>query len=262
MSPHPQRVYQQNLSIPDGGRQAATDSIAASQRALAKSVSATANGSAEAGAAVSRISAARRQYRYTTADRVVFLSPSPMRFRRAGTYGSSKVIFIDGSNQVRKLVAALAVLVVALLGTPAPASAADDFTTLVNQRSGLCLDQDYTGGTPHSTPLAWRCLNNSNQQWNLKLISTNSNPGVYRIINKRSGQCLDQDFTGGTPHSRVLVWTCNGNGNQHWELVLNNGGYRLRNILSGKCLDQDYTGGVARSKVLAWTCNDQANQRW
>jgi hypothetical protein len=111
MSPHPQRVYQQNLSIPDDGRQAATDSIATSQRALAKSISATANGSADAGAAVSRVPAARRQYRYATADRVVFVSPSPMRLRRAGTYGSSKVIFIYGSNQVRKLVAALAVLV-------------------------------------------------------------------------------------------------------------------------------------------------------
>ena len=161
---------------------------------------------------------------------------------------------------MRKLVSALAVFAVILLGSPAPASAAAE--QLVNQRSGMCLDQDYTGGTPHSTPLAWRCLGNANQNWDLQLISVGSGPGVYRIVNQRSGQCLDQDFTGGTPHSRVLVWPCNGGGNQHWELVLNQGGYRLRNILSGNCLDQDYTGGQPRSTVLAWTCNNQQNQRW
>jgi hypothetical protein len=48
---------------------------------------------------------------------------------------------------------------------------------------------------------------------------TSVNAGPYTWINGRSGKCLDQDYSGGVPHSDVLAWPCNGASNQRWLLL-------------------------------------------
>jgi hypothetical protein len=132
--------------------------------------------------------------------------------------------------------------------------------TLVNQRSQLCLDQDYSGGAPHTAILAWPCNRGSNQDW----YWDNLGDGTVRMINARSGQCLDQDYSGGSPHYAVLAWNCNGGANQLWRPYYqpNENTYLYVNVASGWVLDQDYTGGVQHSAVLAVPYNGGLNQFW
>jgi hypothetical protein len=132
--------------------------------------------------------------------------------------------------------------------------------TWVNERSGKCLDQNYSGGVPHSNVLAWPCNGARNQLWYYDVYAN----GIVRFVNARSGQCLDQKYTGGVEYPDVLAWPCSAATNQNWrEFIYTDGTFRFQNVRSGKYLDQDYSGGVEHSRVIAFTNKPTVlNQYW
>jgi hypothetical protein len=87
--------------------------------------------------------------------------------------------------------------------------------------------------------------------------------GQHFLINDATGDCLDQDYGGGTPHADVLAYPCTYGNNELWNVTLNsNGSYSLTNVESGDCLGQDYVGGTPRLEVVAHSCDAKTNQNW
>ncbi|MET8760780.1 trypsin-like serine protease [Lentzea sp. NPDC004782] len=83
------------------------------------------------------------------------------------------------------------------------------------------------------------------------------------FVGVRSGQCIDQDYTDGQPHQRMLVFPCSSGANQKWDVEWTSANtVRLHNLLSGACLDQDYTDGQPHSSALAFLCHNEGNQQW
>lgn len=87
-------------------------------------------------------------------------------------------------------------------------------------------------------------------------------PGAYRLVNTRSGHCLDVKADSRDPGASLLQWSCNGGGNQRFDLTRNGGAIKLAGANSGLCV------GVAGSvltnggDVIQWTCNTNTSQQW
>ena len=167
---------------------------------------------------------------------------------------------------MRRLLTVLAIAVLGLTLVQAPAYAADLVYKIINDRSDRCLDQDYTGGSPHATVQVWNCINpGDNQKWKLHAVGGSSD---YQLINVRSHQCLDQDYSGGTVHLKVTAHACNDGLNQMFKVVWDSVAVtaRIEVPLSPDaypyCLDQDYSGGMQHSTLLVYRCNGGSNQTW
>jgi hypothetical protein len=187
----------------------------------------------------------------------IFCRPSPI-------FGAATSETAKG-QLVRRLFTALAIVVLGLTSMQTPALAADPIYRIVNLASADCLDQDYTGGTPHATMDVWQCLNpGDNQKWRLHAVTST----VSNIINVRSGQCLDQDYSGQTIHLKVTAHQCNGGNNQTFVVSWDPSSHNARIFVplspDGRlyCLDQDYSGGQPHSGLLVYLCNGGNNQKW
>jgi hypothetical protein len=161
---------------------------------------------------------------------------------------------------------AMTATVVVTTASPALAAVpADGYYKILNDLSGQCLDQDYTGGTPNQPVLAWPCNGGANQVWR-KL----GGDDYFVFINSRSQQCLNQDYSNNKEHSNVIAYGCHEFPNEQWNVWWDTGrgAWVLANGLSGKCLDQDYSGGTPHHDVLAYTCKPNSqldgvtNQHW
>jgi hypothetical protein len=167
---------------------------------------------------------------------------------------------------VRRMFTVLAVVLLGVAIAPTPAHAADTVWKVINDRSDRCLDQDYSGGTPHATIQAWLCLNpGDNQRWILHPLGGSR----YTLKNVRSGQCLDQDWSGGVVHYNITAHACNGQINQQldiqWFASQPSHAYMyapLSDNAQQHCLDQSWSGGVQHPTVSFYTCLNQTNQVW
>ncbi|MFK0203362.1 RICIN domain-containing protein [Streptomyces lavendulae] len=87
--------------------------------------------------------------------------------------------------------------------------------------------------------------------------------GGSRIINERSGLCLevaDWRTDNGAP---VRQWPCSGGANQRWGFQQAElGRWRLVNVHSGKCLEVADWRKDPGAPVRQWDCTGQVNQRW
>jgi hypothetical protein len=57
----------------------------------------------------------------------------------------------------------------------------------------------------------------------------------------------------------VVIWDCNGQANQQWNV---NGDGTVTGVQSGLCLDAAGAGTANGTKVDLWTCNGGGNQQW
>ncbi|AEV86924.1 alpha-galactosidase [Actinoplanes sp. SE50] len=79
---------------------------------------------------------------------------------------------------------------------------------------------------------------------------------VVTIRGAGSGRCLDDPNSSTTNGTQVVIWDCNGGGNQRWTRV----GNQLQVL--GKCLDAYNNQTTNGTKVEIWDCNGQTNQQW
>ena len=71
--------------------------------------------------------------------------------------------------------------------------------------------------------------------------------------------CLDANGAGTTAGTAVIIWSCNGQGNQQWNVNANG---TITGVQSGLCLDANAAGTANGTKIVLWNCNGQANQQW
>jgi serine/threonine-protein kinase len=134
--------------------------------------------------------------------------------------------------------------------SPAASSAAPG-TSLVNQKTGECLDTK--GGTPANgaaEQLA-TCGAAAGESWTL------SSGGA--LTQEGGVFCLDDPSFGTAPGTRVLLWSCNGGNNQQWTIDSNGS---IMNVYARLCLDYSTDEPSNGAPVVLNNCSRHPNQRW
>jgi non-reducing end alpha-L-arabinofuranosidase len=57
----------------------------------------------------------------------------------------------------------------------------------------------------------------------------------------------------------VIIWTCNGQTNQRWNVNANG---TITSVQSGLCLDVSAASTANGAKVQLWSCTGAGNQQW
>jgi hypothetical protein len=57
----------------------------------------------------------------------------------------------------------------------------------------------------------------------------------------------------------VIIWDCNGQSNQQWNVNANG---TITGAQSGLCLDALGGGTANGTKAVLWSCNGGTNQQW
>jgi hypothetical protein len=101
---------------------------------------------------------------------------------------------------------------------------------------------------------------NYQTQWdNLTITGQTPPPAITAPLRDAAvNRCLDVNGGSQTNGTRVLIWDCNGNGNERWTTTASG---ELR-IFDTKCLDVLNQATTSGSAVGIWDCNGGANQRW
>ena len=73
------------------------------------------------------------------------------------------------------------------------------------------------------------------------------------------GKCLDASGKGTTNGTAVIIWDCNGQTNQQWNLNSNG---TITGVQSGLCVDANGAVTANGTKIIIWACNGQTNQQW
>jgi hypothetical protein len=72
-------------------------------------------------------------------------------------------------------------------------------------------------------------------------------------------KCLDAYGQGTNNGTSVVIWDCNGQANQQWNVNTNG---TITGVQSGLCLDATGAGTSNGTKIILWSCGGQANQQW
>lgn len=97
------------------------------------------------------------------------------------------------------------------------------------------------------------------------LTTPNPFPGVYTLVSKNGGNCLDVYGQSAAPGAIVQQWGCNGGTNQRWTFrASGNNAYEINSVESGLALD--LRGGPSQTQngvqLQQWVWNGGANQEF
>ena len=72
-------------------------------------------------------------------------------------------------------------------------------------------------------------------------------------------KCLDANGQGTANGTPVIIWDCNGQTNQQWNV---NADGTITGVQSGLCLDASAFGTANGTKIQLWHACNGANQKW
>ena len=88
-------------------------------------------------------------------------------------------------------------------------------------------------------------------------------PGVYEVVARHSGKCLDVAGASLNAGAPVIQWTCHGGENQHWAVEAStDGSYRLVAGHSGNALDVSGASLADAAAIIQYSPQDRDNQKW
>jgi beta-glucanase (GH16 family) len=134
---------------------------------------------------------------------------------------------------------------------------------VVNQRSGLCVDDAGWNTENGAAVIQWTCgVGQDNQEWQLR-----PTDGGYYDVLVRQATYLGWDVTGGagaTGNSvKVQLWAVGGSGgtNQQWKPVpLGDNYFKFVARHSGRCLDVPGSSTANGVQLQQWDCNGTGAQ--
>ncbi|NUO56931.1 MAG: ricin-type beta-trefoil lectin domain protein, partial [Hamadaea sp.] len=94
------------------------------------------------------------------------------------------------------------------------------------------------------------CHGGTNQRWTY---TSSKQLTVY------GNKCLDASGHGTTNGTAVIIWDCNGQTNQQWNLNTNG---TISGVQSGLCLDASGAATANGTKLQLYACWSGANQQW
>ncbi len=88
-------------------------------------------------------------------------------------------------------------------------------------------------------------------------------PGIYELIARHSGKCLDVYGESTDDAAAIIQWACHGGPNQRWRLEPTGDGYvRLIATHSGKALDVYGASTDDGAVLIQWPAHSGTNQQW
>jgi hypothetical protein len=132
--------------------------------------------------------------------------------------------------------------------TPSPSTPPAGGQQVVGAQSGRCLD------APSSTNGTQVQLSDCGSGTGQRFTAT-----AGRALQVYDGKCLDANGAGTSNGTAVVVWDCNGQANQQWNVNTNG---TITGVQSGLCLDANAAGTAAGTKIILWSCNGGTNQQW
>jgi len=72
-------------------------------------------------------------------------------------------------------------------------------------------------------------------------------------------KCLDASGRGTANGTAVIIYDCNSQANQQWNLNANG---TVTGVQSGLCLDANSAATANGTKIILWSCNGGSNQQW
>jgi hypothetical protein len=72
-------------------------------------------------------------------------------------------------------------------------------------------------------------------------------------------KCLDANNQGTANGTSVIIWDCNGQVNQQWNV---NASGTITGVQSGRCVDANGAATANGTRIILWDCNGGSNQRW
>jgi hypothetical protein len=160
------------------------------------------------------------------------------------------------SGQVNAPPGAYSVTITASDQTPAQASVsftwtvlADVGTTVANQATGKCLNDNGYKIAPDSEVVRWTCNTAANEKW-----SHPTNMGELIVL----GQCLTDPNHGG-PGALMVIDPCAGASNQEW---FHNSKHEYVLKKNSLCLTDPNPGTVNGDPLFVSKCTDATDQRW
>jgi hypothetical protein len=134
--------------------------------------------------------------------------------------------------------------------------------SVVNRRSGKCLEVSHGSLAQGTGVLQWPCHRGQHQLWRVN----NMGNGYVQLQVEHSAQCLEVNKASLADGAGVLQWPCHGGTHQQWQQInLGGGFYQFKARHSGKCLEVDQTAGSGFADgagVLQWPCHDGFQQQW
>ena len=132
--------------------------------------------------------------------------------------------------------------------TPTPTGGPGQGKQLVGEQSNRCVTASSLSAGTHIQ--LQDCATQSGQLWTYTAGKQLQGPGNL---------CLDANGGGASNGTAVIVWSCNGQANQQWN-VNSNG--TITGVQSGLCLDANGAGTANGTRIILWLCNGGTNQRW
>jgi uncharacterized protein (DUF1800 family) len=88
-------------------------------------------------------------------------------------------------------------------------------------------------------------------------------PGVYELVARHSGKCLDVAGASLEAGARIIQWSCHSGDNQRWTVEAStDGSYRVVARHSGNALDVSGASIAGAAAVIQYTPHDRDNQKW
>jgi hypothetical protein len=130
--------------------------------------------------------------------------------------------------------------------------------TLVNQKTGLAIDNAGLFGNGQGVVQWGPSPNNQNQKW---LITSNSD-GTYNLVSMSSWQALDSPGGSTQNNVQLVQWQTTRDTNQRWWIeAQSDGSYRIRNAASG--LDLDGASATTNgAPLIQWGWSGGSQQKW
>ena len=130
---------------------------------------------------------------------------------------------------------------------------------VINNNSGLCLDNTGAGNTQGTQQDQWTCNGGTNQNWTL----TSEGGSNYQMMVQNSGQVLDVSGSSKSSGAKVIQWPWNGGANQKWYFTSNGSGYyTIHNLNSTLCLDISGSSKTGGALAVQNTCSGATSQLW
>lgn len=151
-----------------------------------------------------------------------------------------------------------------MVGLTTSAQAAT-YYEIVNYHANKCLSLANGGSTANGTNvIIYTCNDGREQDW--YMVESGAYPGYYYIKNYKAGadQCISVSGGGSTADGAAMIlWTCNGNGEQRWRFDAVGGGWiTLKNHKSGKVMSLDGGNAANNTRVVQWEYYNTTDAVW
>ena len=142
-----------------------------------------------------------------------------------------------------------------------PGFATGSSSTLVNQGSGRCMDENDWTTVAAAQFQQWTCNGGTNQEYTFVPVSAGSS--TYYIQPMTPDYCLDVSGASTASGAAIVQWPCNYNSNEQFTLrSVSSGVYQVVAVNSGLCVAPSGDSTANGASLVQVACTTAATRTW